>query len=471
MKPSLAISCQAPLKLLKNEILCENASDSVFLETARGLAGMPGCCVLLSGGDLDCSRYSLIAWDPFLTFKAKGETITFETAFGARQKQGNPLECLDHLLWRLKSDFNLPAAPFGGGAVGYLAYELKNRIETLPQTARDDLGLPDLYLTFPSRVLTHDRSLGILRYLVLSPGNRQDLDGNPLLRRVLRPGPPPNARRAESNFTPEQYRTAVSAIREHIAAGDVYQVNLSQRFSFPLQGDPFALWERLFARNPAPFYAYLNAGDHQVLCTSMERFLFRQGDTIETRPIKGTRPRGGSPAEDGRLRRELQESAKDDAELSMIVDLLRNDLGRVCQPRTIRVLSHKRVEAYRNVFHLVSTVAGKAIPDLTHAGLLRAAFPGGSITGCPKIRAMEIIDELEPCVRHVYTGCIGYLGLHRNLDLNIAIRTAIVHQGICRFSVGGGIVYDSDPKMEYLETLHKAGTLFEVHRQLAGRTI
>ena len=229
-----------------------------------------------------------------------------------------------------------------------------------------------------------------------------------------------------SNFTREAYLRAVSRIREYIRQGDVYQVNLSQRFSFPFQGEAYRLFLRLFALNPAPFYAYVNGGDFVILSTSMERFLYRRGNYMETRPIKGTRKRGKTPAEECGLRRELGESPKDNAELSMIVDLLRNDLGRICDARTVEVQEHKRLEAYQNVYHLVSIVTGQVRPGCSHVEILQATFPGGSITGCPKIRAMEIIDELEPHVRHVYTGAIGYLGLHRNLDLNVAIRTAII---------------------------------------------
>ena len=278
--------------------------------------------------------------------------------------------------------------------------------------------------------------------------------GDPL--GAYRVGPP------RSNFTREAYLQALSRIREYIAQGDVYQVNLTQRFSFPLSGEPYYLFQRLFGLNPAPFYAYLNCDDFQVLSTSMERFLYRRGDYLETRPIKGTRPRGATPAEDAALRRELADSPKDDAELSMIVDLLRNDLGKVCAPRSVAVQEHKRLEAYQNVYHLVSIVTGKVRPGVNHVDILRATFPGGSITGCPKIRALEIIDELEPHVRHVYCGAIGYLGLHRNLDLNVAIRTAIVSRGQAHFAVGGGVVYDSREEDEFEETIHKGRTLFRV---------
>ena len=281
------------------------------------------------------------------------------------------------------------------------------------------------------------------------------------LARVSPPGPY-QVGELSSTFSREHYLEAVRRAREYIRQGDIYQVNLSQRFSFPFQGDLYRLFLQLFQRNPAPFYAYLNCGDFQILSTSMERFLLRQGDYLETRPIKGTRPRGRTPAEDAIRRQELTASLKEEAELSMIVDLLRNDIGRVCVGGSVQVQEHKRLEAYENVYHLVSIVTGRVRPGCSHADILRATFPGGSITGCPKIRAMEIIDELEPVVRHAYCGSIGYLGLHRNLDLNIAIRTAIGCRGQVHFAVGGGIVYDSEEVAEYEETLHKAMTLFRV---------
>jgi para-aminobenzoate synthetase component 1 len=274
----------------------------------------------------------------------------------------------------------------------------------------------------------------------------------------------------QSNFTEDDYLAAVSRVRDYIRRGDVYQVNLSQRFQFSLKGDPFRLWKSLFDINPAPFYAYINAGDHRILSTSMERFLFRKDRFIETRPIKGTRGRGRTRQEDETLAADLLSSPKDDAELSMIVDLMRNDLGRICSPGTVRVCEHKRLETYRNVHHLISIVTGALRPGTSPGDIIRATFPGGSITGCPKIRSMEIIDEMEPNVRHVYTGAIGYIGWHDNLDLNVAIRTAIIKDETCYFSVGGGIVYDSVKEDEYQETLDKGRTLFELIEKLRSKS-
>jgi para-aminobenzoate synthetase component 1 len=405
-----------------------------------------------------------MGWDPFLILRAKGTRVTVTRGKDTQVFEANPFTILEDLMGSLELAGAPPLFPFAAGGLGLLAYDLKNHLERLPTTAVDDLNLPEMVFAFPRRVVVHDRRAD--RFFQVRV-NYEDSAG----RRT--PGPQPDlptddplesyqVGTLKSNFTRPDYLQAVSRIRDYIRRGDVYQVNLSQRFSFPLEGEPYRLFRRLFELNPAPFYAYLNCGDFQVLSTSMERFLFRQGDYLETRPIKGTRPRGRTQEEDAALRRELAESLKDDAELSMIVDLLRNDLGKVCAPRTVKVKEHKRLEAYQNVYHLVSIVTGQVRPEVNQVDILRATFPGGSITGCPKIRAMEIIDELEPHVRHVYCGAIGYLGCHRNLDLNVAIRTAVIAKGEAHFSVGGGVVYDSKEEDEYEETIHKGRTLFKV---------
>jgi para-aminobenzoate synthetase component 1 len=425
----------------------------------------PYAMLLLSGGDLDCAGYAIMGWDPFLVLRSQGEQVSLQGDRGMKICRGNPFQVLEDLLGALELPGETPLPPLAAGGLGFLAYDLKNHLEKLPQTALDDLNLPDLVLAFPRRLVVHDRRGGRFWQVRVTYEDPQGRCTVPEEGEIWPPAVPLGAYRVgppKSNFTREAYLQALSRIREYIRQGDVYQVNLTQRFSFPLSGEPYYLFKRLFELNPAPFYAFLNCDDFQILSTSMERFLYRRGDYVETRPIKGTRPRGTTPAADVVLRQELAESRKDDAELSMIVDLLRNDLGKVCRPRTVRVQEHKRLEAYQNVYHLVSIVAGRLQPECSAVDILRATFPGGSITGCPKIRAMEIIDELEPHVRHVYCGAIGYLGLHRNLDLNVAIRTAIISKGQAHFAVGGGVVYDSREEDEYEETLHKAGTLFRI---------
>lgn len=453
-----------PVRCGKHECLDTACNDEDFLHRVSGLAHRSLAAILLSGGNSDCSRYSVAAYNPFMVFRSKGRHCWLDSPMGNFTIEQDPLETLDRLCSLFEPDFPLVSPPFSGGAVGYFAYEVKNTIESLPQTANDDLQLPEILVFWPREILTLDRQCNTLFRVTLEfPGNFDELGGSEPVFGMGKKDTEFAFRVGglHSNFTHDAYLQAVRTIRHYIREGDVYQVNLSQRLSFPFQGDPFELWRSLFGMNPAPFYAFIQAGDHQVLSTSMERFLYRDGTAVETRPIKGTRKRGSTPELDSALKRELEESPKDDAELSMIVDLLRNDLGRVSEPRSIRVARHKHVESYQNVHHLVSTVSGTLRDRVTHGDLVRATFPGGSITGCPKIRAMEIIDELESNVRHVYTGSIGYLGWHENMDLNIAIRTALAHKGTCYFSVGGGIVYDSDEEEEYQETLHKGRTLLQ----------
>jgi para-aminobenzoate synthetase component 1 len=263
-----------------------------------------------------------------------------------------------------------------------------------------------------------------------------------------------------SSFTHRGYLDAVTRVRDYIVAGDIFQANLSQRLEAPLEEDPWHLYRRLREVNPAPFAAYLEFDGVHVASASPERFLqVDPAGHVETRPIKGTRPRGLSPQHDAALSRALWDSEKDRAENLMIVDLLRNDLSRVCRPGTVRVPELFALEGYRTVHHLVSTVVGQLAPGRTAEDLLAAAFPGGSITGAPKVRAMEIIAELEPSRRGIYCGSIGYLSVTGAMDTSIVIRTLVAADGRVTFSVGGGIVADSDPESEYQETLHKARAL------------
>ncbi len=453
----------APAHCTEHCVVSRSESDASFLQKAASSAARPHAVVLLSGGNLDCSRYSLVAWNPFLLFEAKGFRISIRVEDTTWTFHDHPLDALDSVITRTSAAFPFLERPFSGGLVGYVAYELKNTLESLPQSAEDDLNLPDIYLFIPRDVLVHDRKTRrLVRLRFQIPGIETSVsDPSSTGRSGTSNGYFVSSEELRSDFTHEEYLRAVHTIREYIRRGDVYQVNLSQRFSAPFSGDAWKLWTALFERNPAPFYAYVNAGTHQILSTSMERFLARRGKFIETRPIKGTRPRGATPEEDRGHLADLVSHPKDDAELSMIVDLLRNDLGRVCRSRTIRVVHHKRVESYQNVHHLISIITGALREDVSHGAVLKATFPGGSITGCPKIRAMEIIDELEKHVRHVYTGSIGYFGWHDNMDLNIAIRTAVLKDGCIHFSVGGGVVYDSDEESEYQETLHKGRTFFK----------
>lgn len=466
-------------------------SESEFARRVHALAGTAHHVILLSGGDHPCSRKSFAALAPALVFEAKNGRCLLRSERGDREFHANPFDLLDQLLerwWENGPDAFIPLI------AGYVAYEAGRSFESLPAESEDILGLPDLWFCFPTRILMHTRESGLSREFIVEwsdddgvlaalppshiPAAQEETAEGEALRSQH---PRENVASTEhtgtvgmqgseectgtmgypdSNFDRAEYIAMVERIRQYIYEGDVYQVNLSQRFRFPLPASPFPFWLALFAENPAPFYAWIEAGDHQVLSTSMERFFLIDGDHIETRPIKGTRPRGADEAEARRLADELQHSDKDDAELSMIVDLERNDLGKICAPGSVRVAAHKRIERYTNVQHLVSVVEGRLLPGIGIGEVFRALFPGGSITGCPKIRAMEIIDECERETRHVYTGAIGYIAASGRADFNIAIRSAILRNGVCHLSVGGGIVYDSHPLDEYVETLQKGQTFF-----------
>ncbi len=439
-----------------------------MIDMAAHLADQEGTVLLLSGGGLASARYHILGFDPWLCLKGRGTDLTLTIDGQVSKLEMDPLEALGAIVHH----YGCPPgstieAPLTAGLMGYLAYDLKDVLETLPRTSLDRWLLPHLCFYAPSIILVHDRQRGrTVRHEILRRG-RPAPDGRARLTAVEKEPPPDEGfavdrDNLQSNFSRQAYEAAVRRIRDYIAAGDVYQVNLSQRFETGFQGNAFGFFRALYNRNPAPFFAYMNAGDHQLVSTSPERFLCLQDCRVETRPIKGTRPRCQDPHKDRAMRNALETSAKDDAELSMIVDLLRNDIGRVCRGGSVRVTAHKTVEAYENVYHLVSIVEGELDEDRTGIDLIRAAFPGGSITGCPKIRSMEIIDELEPDRRHVYTGSIGYISFHRTMDLSIAIRTAVIHRDRIVFSVGGGIVYDSDPADEYDETLHKGRTLVNV---------
>lgn len=364
-------------------------------------------------------------------------------------------------------------ARFTGGVAGYWAYDFGRRLERLPELAHDDLKLPDFLLGFYDVVGAFDHTRE--RAWVFSSGlPLQGKDGLARAQERLeyfrarfeRAGsgsyaalPVREPRRATSTFSRAGYLAAVEQVREHIRRGDLFQANLSQRWRLPLAGATRLapmLFEALTRRSPAPHSAYFGAGDHAIISSSPERFLELRARQVETRPIKGTRPRSANPTEDARLAAELLASAKDRAENVMIVDVLRNDLGRVCETGSVTTTALCELESFAQVHHLTSTVTGRLRVDADALDLLAACFPGGSITGAPKIRAMEILEALEPVRRHVYTGAIGYLGWDGDADWSIAIRTATATADALMFSAGGGITSESEPAAEYDETLAKA---------------
>ena len=467
-------------------------------EVAAGFLDLPYLVLLDSASQP--GRFSFLSADPAIVVRSKG-AIT-EVAEGGvwHEEDGDALAVLRRKLagWGWEPVPGLP--PFQGGAAGYIGYDFGAVLERLPPPRYDDLAIPDVVLGLYDWVIAWDHHTGSA--WVISTGQPETGEG-----RVRRAGerlaaarrrsvgqtgrrggadshrpsvglpaglsPPsyavPEIDGAEvaglrSTFTYAGYLDAVARVREYIVAGDIFQANLSQRFQAPLREPPFELYRRLRRRNPAAFAAYLGFDGLEVLSASPERFLRldQHRRHVETRPIKGTRPRGLGPMHDAALGRALEESEKDRAENVMIVDLLRNDLSRVCRPGTVRVPELFALEQHPTVHHLVSTVIGELDPGADAVDLLRATFPGGSITGAPKVRAMEIIAELEPTRRGVYCGSVGYLSASGALDMSIVIRTFVSLRGQVYFQAGGGIVADSDPELEYRETVDKARALIEV---------
>lgn len=363
--------------------------------------------------------------------------------------------------------------PFSGGWIGYLGYEAYSLLHPKVPSRPPSLINPACFGFYDS-FYVYDHLEKRAWLAALEPR----ISGRPGIEARLS-GPVPLAKREEvsaagglirfeSSLSKKEYFKAVRRIHDYIVAGDCYQVNLSRRLQTETkQGAPF-LYERLRQVSPAPYSAFLNIGSAHILSSSPESFLDIEGQNVATRPIKGTRRRGHTPDEDERLRRELEKSAKDKAELLMITDLERNDLGQVCRPGSVEVPSLQKLETFPQVHHLVSTVTGRLLPDKDALDVLRAVFPGGSVTGAPKIRAMQIIRELEPHPRDVYCGAIGYLSLDGRSQWNIAIRTMILHKGHAYFYAGGGIVADSDPESEYEETLNKSRAFFEILANVHG---
>ena len=445
----------------------------------------------------DLARFSFLTADPVAVVRSKGPRVEVLQSGTCHAAEGDALDVARGWLRdaRIEPWPGLP--PFQGGVAGYIGYDYGAVLERIPPTRYDDLALPDVLLGLYDWVIAWDHhageawvvSLGLPGCGAERPARAAErlrmvterLDGPAVQRtsgspsRPRDPGGPaapayPSDAAADiglrSTFTHRGYLDAVARVREYIVAGDIFQANLSQRFQAPLGEPPFELYRRLRRRNPAPFAAYLDFDGVTVLSASPERFLRLGGEgQVETRPIKGTRPRGLGPMHDAALGRALAESEKDRAENVMIVDLLRNDLSRVCRPGTVRVPELFALEQHPTVHHLVSTVVGELEPGADAVDLVRAAFPGGSITGAPKVRAMEIIAELEPTRRGVYCGSIGYLSASGAMDTSIVIRTFVAVDGEVYFQAGGGIVADSDPELEYRETLDKAAGLIRTLRR------
>jgi para-aminobenzoate synthetase component 1 len=468
-------------------LIQENSTAHTPESLADQLRGEPGLVLLRSAHfDSPQARYSFLAARPFLILRSFGSRCELHSPDRTEMQFGNPWHFLDSLMSRyeLLEELDLPF-PLGG-CFGYWGYDLKNFVEPkLPRRAVNDLELPDCHVGFYDSLIVFDHHLGktwIVSTGISADGSRCERiaqeraeywrkllceETNSLAPWVRENSASDISVTTESrrgsgelafatSLTRDEFLARVERAQTYIRAGDIYQVNLSHRLVAPFSGPGWQLFQDLSNVSPAPFSAYLDCDDFQLASSSPELFLRLSGAHIQTRPIKGTRPRSCDPTRDTQFTYELQTSSKEMAELVMITDLLRNDLGKVCEFGSVQVPELVRLERFPQVQHLVSTVEGRLRSGMTHFVAFASCFPGGSITGAPKFRAMEIIDELEPIARGPYTGALGYLGFNRESQLSIAIRTAVCKNGAAYFHAGAGIVADSIPAAEYDETLAKA---------------
>ena len=451
------ISGQNPVKLF--EKLRVPGESSVLLQSAKD------------------GRYSVICYQPFMLVRSKdGQNEIRQIEYTAdsveesvQMGQGDPLEILRAVLAQAKvTDVPKNFPPFVGGGVGYFSYDFGTTFEGIKQKVKDDLETPDLYFAFFDKVIVFDHIACDLYFIAIGEdkafakklvaeiaedvktGSRVKIDIEDFF------GKPSEKKSLKSNLTYEKYKKKIQKIKEYLRKGETYQVNFAQRFEIENGEDPFEIYKRLTEINPSPFACFLDFEDLSVVSCSPERLFKLEGSVLETRPIKGTVPRGKNAAEDKKLIRQLLDSLKDNAELTMIVDLARNDIGRVCKVGSVEVTEHRAIEKWSHVIHTVSNVRGILQKGKDFVDIIRAVFPGGSITGCPKKRTMEIIDELEEFRRGIYCGSAGYISFDGNADFNIMIRTMACKDGRVYFHAGGGIVVDSEAKKEYQETLNKA---------------
>lgn len=456
---------------LLTELPYRENSDEVF----SLIAHRPWAMMLDSGRPgSSYGRYDIMVADPVITLTTRGDLTEICGPTGSEISRGDPFGLVRDYLGRQQE--RIGDLPFMGGAMGYFAYDLGRRLEQLPARAEDIAHLPEMRIGIYdwALVVDHQECRTWLASYGRAPLTRERWDElvamfrQPVVKQntslqqnvpLQQSAPFKVTSAVTSNMSEVQYTAAFERILHYIHEGDCYQVNLAQRFSAQAEGDAWTAYRELRRISPAPFAAYLNLPDAQILSASPERFLQVRRGVVETRPIKGTRPRSADPVEDRANAEELLASEKDHAENLMIVDLLRNDIGKNCTPGTVRADRLFELESFTNVHHLVSTVTGRLAPGHTALHLLRGCFPGGSITGAPKLRAMEIIEELEPHRRSVYCGAIGYIGFDGNMDTNIAIRTAVFSGGSINFYAGGGIVADSEAEKEYRETWDKAANM------------
>ncbi len=452
-------------------------------------------------GPENIARYSFIGFDPYLTFKVKDGAVEINTKDKRAVSSSNPLTRLKSLVDAYRQAPLKALPPFQGGAVGLLSYDFVQYFEKLPKTTKDDLKIPDAHFFMIDKLMAFDH-LNKKAWIVVCPGARDtelgygevDVDwaekydeaeqeiekirAEVLKCRSTEVSPPFSSpwqwedRRGsistlKHEMSKEQYMDIVKRAKEYIAAGDIFQANISLRVSADIKNiKSWSLYEILRSINPSPFAGYIDFGDYQIVSSSPERLLKVKGGVIETRPIAGTRPRGRDMKEDELIRAELLLNEKERAEHIMLIDLERNDIGRVSDYGSVHVDELMITEDYSHVIHIVSNVKGNLASGENCFDAIKAAFPGGTITGVPKVRCMEIIDELEPVSRGPYTGSFGYIGFSGSMDLNIIIRTFVIKDGFAYVQAGAGIVADSDPEKEYYESLKKAEALIRTLERL-----
>ncbi|WKT79688.1 anthranilate synthase component I family protein [Lysinibacillus fusiformis] len=435
----------------------ETQDSHVFLESGRG------------------GHFTIAAWNPLATAQSVEDGLLVNWRNGINQfLPGESLALLEDLVGEYQVSYNAELPVFQGGAIGFVTYDYARNIEVLPNTAKDDLQVPDIYFYLFDSWAVHDVKNNTVTLMKLEDcvvdleewaTNCQVAAQDGLATRKFEKTNAIEVVNDESellvSFAGTDFEAAVQKIQTYIAQGDVFQVNLSVRQSKNLNATAMDVYEALRAFNPSPYMAYMEAPDFAVVSGSPELLVKRQGQELSTRPIAGTRPRGNSEEEDLALAQELIDNDKERAEHVMLVDLERNDLGRVSTYGTVEVDEFMVIERYSHVMHIVSNVRGEIAEDKSNADVIRAMFPGGTITGAPKIRTMEIIEELEPVRRGLYTGSIGWLGYTGDMEFNIVIRTAFIKDGVAHIQAGAGIVIDSVPEREYQESLNKAKAMWQ----------
>lgn len=438
--------------------------EKAFLESGRG------------------GNYSIAAWHPIATAKSVEDGLQIARLDGTVEvQQGEPLTQLEQLMRNYKLE-RIPHLPdFQGGAIGFISYDYARTIEVLPNLAEDDLQIPDVYFYLFDHWAVHnvktdevtlmkrlDSTIDLQQWKQQWQAGAQQGLATRVFGQENATEINEDASELEVSFHAQDFERAVEKIQDYIGQGDVFQVNLSVRQGKRLNAAPIVMYEAVRSFNPSPYMAYIESADFAVVSGSPELLIKRDGTELSTRPIAGTRPRGNSEEQDIALANELIDNEKERAEHVMLVDLERNDLGRVCQYGTVEVNEFMVIERYSHVMHIVSNVRGQMAQGKSNADVIRAMFPGGTITGAPKIRTMEIIEELEPVRRGLYTGSIGWLGYNGDLELNIVIRTAFIQDGMAYIQAGAGIVIDSIPENEYVESMNKAKAMWQAKAMAEG---